>query len=206
MLRGSNMVLDLHPPKVPSVDQRLIHSDISWDQFKLIQQGFAHTRNVHLFYFDHTIEILMLGQGHEFFKTVIGMLIELFCLETSIEFWPSGSATQEKDDEASAEPDESYCFGTVKPIPDLVIEVVFTSGGPNKLNRYQALGIPEVWFWQDGILQIYSLANGSYQSMSGSTIPELKSLDMDLLSRCILMAQTSRLDAAKTFRQGIQNA
>ena len=200
------MVLDLHPPKIPSIDQRLIHSDITWSQFKLIQQGFAHTRKVHLFYFNHTIEILMPGQEHEFFKTIIGMLIELFCLETNTEFWPSGSATQEKEGEASAEPDESYCFGTVKPIPDLVIEIVFASGGPNKLARYQALGIPEVWFWQDGVFQLYHLVNGAYQSGSGSTIPELHSLDMDLLSRCMLMAQTSRLEAAKTFRQGIQRS
>lgn len=48
--------------------------------------------------------------------------------------------------EASAEPDESYCFGTSKPIPDLVIEVVLTSGHTQKLKRYRALGIPEVWF------------------------------------------------------------
>ncbi|MEM9219232.1 MAG: Uma2 family endonuclease [Cyanobacteria bacterium P01_F01_bin.150] len=200
------MVLDLHPPKIPSVDQRLIHPDVSWSQFKLIQQGFAHTRKVHLFYFDHTIEILMPGQEHEFFKAVIGMLIELFCLETSTEFWPIGSATQEKEGEVSAEPDESYCFGTVKPVPDLVLEMVFTSGGSNKLQRYQAFGIPEVWFWQDGVFQLYALVNGSYQLVSGSTIPELKSLDIGLLSRCMLMAQTSRLGAAQTFRQGIQNA
>lgn len=197
------MVLDLHPPKISSTDQHLIHADIPWSQFKLIQQGFAHTRNVHLFYFDNTIEILRLGQEHEFFKTLIGMFIELFCLETDTEFWPRGSATQEKEGEASAEPDESYCFGTVKPVPDLVIEIVFASGSPNKLKRYQALGIPEVWFWQDGVFQLYQLHNGAYELVSRSTIPELHSLDIDLLSRCMLMAQTSRLEAAKTFRQGI---
>ncbi|MEM9215522.1 MAG: Uma2 family endonuclease [Cyanobacteria bacterium P01_F01_bin.150] len=156
------MVVDLPPPKIPSTDQRLVHSDITWEQFKLIQQGFAHTRKVHLFYFDHTIEILIPGQEHEFFKTIIGMLIELFCLETGTEFWPSGSATQERDGEASAEPDESYCFSTVKSTPDLVVEIVFSSGGPNKLQRYQALGIPEVWFWQDGVFQLYHLIGLKY--------------------------------------------
>ncbi|MEG4506483.1 Uma2 family endonuclease [Microcoleus sp. F6_B4] len=40
---------------------------------------------------------------------------------------------------------------TKKAIPDLAIEVVFTSGGIDKLQLYKRLGIPEVWFWEDGV-------------------------------------------------------
>lgn len=189
------------PMLVPlSTDQRIIHSDISWQQFKLIQTGFSEARKVRLFYSDNTIEILMPGREHEFFKTIIGMLIELFCLETVVEFEPSGSTTQEQEGEVSAEPDESYSFGTSKLMPDLVIEVIFPSGGPNKLRRYQVLNIPEVWFWQDGVFSLYRLRKNGYVSISRSEIPELVSLDIEHLTRCVLMAQTSRLEAAKTFR------
>jgi Uma2 family endonuclease len=48
------------------------------------------------------------------------------------------------DGEAALEADESYCFGEVKAIPDLSIEVIFTSGSAAKLRLYQALGVPEV--------------------------------------------------------------
>ncbi|MEM8638223.1 MAG: Uma2 family endonuclease [Cyanobacteria bacterium P01_G01_bin.54] len=191
------------PTKPPASDQRIIHSGITWQQFKLIQSGFGDTRNVRLFYYNNTIEVLMPGRDHEFFKSIIGFLIELFCLETGTEFEPLGSTTQEREGEASAEPDESYCFGASKPHPDLVIEVIFTSGSPNKLQRYRALEIPEVWFWEDGVFSLHRLRDFEYESITRSEVPELATLDMELLTRCVLIAQTSRLDAAKALRKGL---
>ncbi len=187
-----------------STDQRLIYGGITWQQFKLIQAGFAESPGVRLFYYNGAIEILMPGREHEFFKTIIGMLIELFCLEMVIEFEPTGSMTQEREEEVSAQADESYCFGESKPTPDLAIEVVFTSGGSNKLKRYQALGVPEVWFWQDGLFSLYRLRDTGYEKISLTEIPELATLDMDLLTRCVLIAQTSRLEAATTFRNALK--
>ncbi|MBD2104488.1 Uma2 family endonuclease [Leptolyngbya sp. FACHB-261] len=188
----------------PSTDQRLIHRGITWQHFKLIQAGFAESPGVRLFYHNGAIEILMPGREHEVFSRLIGFLIGLFCLENSIEFEPTGSMTQEREGEVSAQADESYCFGASKPTPDLAIEVVFTSGGPNKLQRYQALGVPEVWFWQDGLFSLYRLRDTYYEKISRSEIPELATLDIDLLTRCVLIAQTSRLEAATTFRNALK--
>ncbi|CAN1212134.1 hypothetical protein TUMEXPCC7403_18150 [Tumidithrix helvetica PCC 7403] len=80
---------------------------------------------------------------------------------------------------------------------------MFTSGSPKKLQRYQALGIPEVWFWQDGMFNLYCLRDRNYELIARSEIPELAGLDIALLTRCVLMAQTSRLEAANTFRTTI---
>jgi Uma2 family endonuclease len=190
--------------KPSSPDQRIIHSGITWQQFKLIQSGFGETRNVRLFYYNNTVEILMPGRDHEFFKTIIGFLLELFCLEMSIEFEPLGSTTQEREGEASAEPDESYCFGASKPIPDLVIEVIFTSGSLKKLHHYRALNVPEVWFWEDGVFSLYRLREPEYEQISNSEIPELGTIDINLLTHCVLMAQTSRLEAANAFRNALK--
>jgi Uma2 family endonuclease len=187
-----------------NTDRQLVYSGIDWQQFKLIQAGFADASGIRLAYFKNTIEILMPGRTHELFKSIIGMLIELFCLEMAIEFEPTGSMTQEREGEVSLEADESYCFGTSKPLPDLAIEVVLTSGGVDKLQRYQILGISEVWFWQDGVFTLYRLRDGKYDRISRSQIPELTSLDIDLLTRCVLMAETSRLTAANEFRQAIK--
>jgi len=184
-------------------DQRLIYSGLTWEQFKLIQAGFANSTGVRFFYYQGTIEIIMPGRAHETVSRFIGFLISLFCLESNIEFEPTGSMTQQREGEVSVEPDESYCFGTSKPIPDLVIEVIFTSGSPKKLQRYQALEIPEVWFWQDGVFSLYRLRDRNYDAISASGIPELAALDMDLLTRCVLIAKTSRLEAANTFQNAI---
>lgn len=191
--------------KQPIQDQRVVYHGITWQQFKLIQAGFANSPGVRLFFHHETIEILMPGREHEVFSRLIGFLIGLFCLEKGIEFEPTVSMTQEREGKASAQVDESYCFGASKLTPDLAIEIVFTSGGPDKLARYKALEVPEVWFWQDGLFTLHHLRNGEYERIYRSEIPELAELNLDLLTRCILMAQTSRLQAAKEFRQSLKN-
>ena len=112
--------------------------------------------------------------------------------------------TQEKSGVVSAQVDESYCIGSAKPIPDLSIEVVFTSGGISKLERYKALGVPEVWFWEDGLLKLYHLRDGSYEPIECSQLPGFSELDLDLLRPCILMAETDAGEAIRAFRREIE--
>ena len=182
------------------LEQRVVHSDRTWEQFKLIQRGFEASPGVRLFYYRGTIEILMPGQSHEFFSRVIGLLIGVFLAEIGIEFSPTGAMTQEKAGEVSVQADESYCLGDLKPLPDLAIEVVFTSGGPSKLDRYQALGIPEVWFWEDGLFSLFHLCDHGYERVDRSHLPHLDRLDIAMLTQCVLMAQTSTVDAIRTIR------
>jgi Uma2 family endonuclease len=186
-----------------SADQRIVHHGRTWEQFKLIQKGFEASSGVRLFYYNGTIEILMPGEDHEFFKTIIGFLIELFLAEKGIEFIPAGSMTQERSGTASAQADESYWLGEKKHVPDLSIEIVFTSGGPSKLERYQALGVPEVWFWEDGVFMLYHLRTDRYERIDRSRLSTLADLDIDLLTRCVLRSQTSRVEAFREFRQAI---
>lgn len=187
--------------------ERLITLQGNWDQFKLIQRGCATTPGVRLAYFDGTIEILMPGQLHETFSRIIGWLLTYFLAAHQIPFTPTGSVTQERDGEASAQADESYCIGSIKPIPDLAIEVVFSSGGLSKLARYQVLGVPEVWFWEDGTLLLYHLRDNegqiSYEQIDRSELPGLATLDLDLFKQCILMAETDSMGAITRFARSI---
>jgi Uma2 family endonuclease len=81
--------------------------------------------------------------------------------------------------------------------------VVFTSGGINKLERYRVLGVPEVWFWEDGVFCLYHLRSEGYQQIIRSELPELADLDLELMAQCLLIAQTSRLEAVKAFKSGL---
>ncbi|RMF66856.1 MAG: Uma2 family endonuclease [Cyanobacteria bacterium J069] len=188
----------------PSIDQCIVLPGRTWKQFKLIQEGFENSSGVKLFYFNGTIEILMPGRDHELFKSLIALLLGIFFEENGIEFEPTGSMTQEREGVASVQADESYCIGVSKPVPDLCVEVVFTSGGISKLQRYQTLEVPEVWFWEDGAFSLYRLRSDGYEPISRSEIPELSRLDILLLSRCVLLGQTSRLQAMREFRQGVR--
>lgn len=184
-----------------TTDQRIVIQG-TWDHFKLIQRGFEATPGAKLAYYRGTIEILMPGEDHEFFSRVIHYLVTTFLLKRGIKFKMTGAKTQEKSGEVSAQADESYCLGEPKPIPDLSIEVVFSSGG-NKLARYQALGVPEVWFWEDGVLTLHHLRKNGYEQIERSESPGLEQLDINLLRRCILMAETDFAAAVQIFQAGI---
>ncbi|WP_445170971.1 Uma2 family endonuclease [Microcoleus sp.] len=190
------MAVTLDQPK----DQRLVQSEISWQQFKLIQQGFSNSLGIRLFYYKSEVEILSVSQEHEIFSRMIASLLIDYFVEKDIEFNPLGSFTQEKGEEVSAQADESFLIGKSTAItPDLSIEVVFNSGGKRKLTPYQALGVPEVWFWEDGVLGLYHLRSHGYEKIDQSEV--LPGLDINLLSRCLLVA--SRVEAVKEFRRGI---
>ncbi|MEG3926474.1 Uma2 family endonuclease [Microcoleus sp. T3B2] len=182
------------------LEQRFIHSGISWQQFKLIEQGFSESPGIRLFYYRGEVEILAVSEDHEAISRTLTILLALYFDIKNIEFKPTGSRTLEIEGEASAQADESYLIGrsTGTP-PDLSVEVIFTSGTVKKLQRYGVLGVAEVWFWEDGVLAMYRLGSEGYEKISSSVV--LPDLDINLLCRCLLMA--SSVEAMREFRRGI---
>lgn len=186
-----------------SEDKVAVYHDRTWEQFKHIQKGLEGHPGVRLSFYAGVVEVFMPGRLHEIFRTIIGSLLEAFFFEWNIQIIPTGSVTQEQAGVASAEADESYCFGEAKPIPNLSIEVIFTSSSAKKLELYRALRVPEVWLWQDGLLTLHRLGENGYTRISRSQIPELANLDIELLSRCVLIGETDWLEAMRTFRNAI---
>ncbi len=176
-------------------DVRTIQRGKTWAQYEHLQQGFENTRGIKLFFYNSTIEILMPSEAHEMFKKIIAILIEAFLIDRQVEFKPTGSMTQKREGFAAAEADESYEIQGVK----LSIEVNFTSGDISKLECYQALEVDEVWFWEDGTLEVYSLQPDGYQKVSHSHIPVLAPIDLSVLAECILIGETSRIQTINQF-------
>ncbi len=159
-------------------DVRTIQRGKTWAQFEYLQKGFEDTRGVKLGYYNGTIEILMPGAAHELFKKIIAILIEVFLLDRKIEFEPTGSMTRKREGAAAAEADESYEIQGSK----LCVEINFTSGDELKLQCYRELGVDEVWFWEDGILAVYSLQADGYQKVTRSQISALAAIDLTVIS------------------------
>lgn len=178
-------------------EQRFIQTGVSWESFKAIQSGFAGSPGVRLFYFKGELEILSTSPEHEIVKGNIGYLVEDYMIAQGLEFVATGSFSQEKIAVAAVQADESYCFGLRKPIPDLAIEVVITSGGPDKLKRYQALGTQEVWFWEQGAISVYQLGVTGYQLVPKSQF--VPNIDLARLASCA--AIESRPQGVRAFRQ-----
>jgi Uma2 family endonuclease len=195
------VVLDRPIPK--TADQLVIIKG-DWAKFKLIQQGCEESPGILVSYFDGTIEIVMPSRPHEIFSGTFHLLLSLYLAHLDIECLATGSADQEVKGTAAAQPDQSYCIDGIKPIPDLSVEVVFSSGGINKLARYRAIGVPEVWFWEDGVLALYHLRPSGYEQIERSELPGLKDLDLNVFKRCLLTGETSTTNAIKEFSVYLQ--
>ncbi len=183
----------------------LLFEGLTWREFKAVEQ-LLDRPGYRLSFLDGVLEIRrMPGEAHETVKKRIAALLELYLLMAGFDFTPTGSMTLESESGAvKREADESYKLTSGRVRPDLAIEVVFTSGGINKLEAYKRLLIPEVWFWEDGVLEVYHLRSEGegldYERVSSSE--EVKGIDLDLLLRCINMV--NHVDAIKTFQQTLQ--
>ncbi len=196
------MTTQLSEKIIPVTEQRFVlPGRHTWQEFKAIQALMANVPGVRLFYLDGRLELMTLGETHEFIKTVIGFLLEIYFCEMGIEFIPVGSATREAEEKgASFEPDESYYLGEQKEVPDLCVEVNFTSGDITKLEKYKRFSIPEVWIWENNRISVYRFRGEEYEEISRSEF--LPELDLGLLVRCVLMS--SRLEARREFLNGIR--
>ena len=159
---------------------------VSWLQFESIEAAFSSVEGVRFVYLDGVLEIMTLSPMHKEIKRTIGLLLEAYLRHSGIRFYKRGSATLgSRDLGGRKEPDESYNFNLKKDIPDLIIEVVLTSGNINILDLYLRLGIPEVWYWEDGVLNVYGLFNDKqvYENVKASRF--FPDLNLNILAKYI---------------------
>ncbi len=186
----------LREPEAQNPDPTLLH-DITWEQLEQLDIILEHTGS-RLTYIDGIVEIMAPpSEAHESPKKTVGDLVGVFLRERDIRFYSKGSETQgKKKDGARIEPDECYNIGSKKTIPDLAIEVTVTSGGINKLAIYARLQIPEVWFWEDGTIEVYCLReNELYEKVLQSEL--IPDIDIELVAEHSRM--NDQYDAIKSF-------
>jgi Uma2 family endonuclease len=173
----------------------------TWKQFEAIESLMADAPGLRITYLDGCVEFMTTGESHEIFKKMLAILLEAYLFEQGIRFIPVGNATRrDKNQDVSFEPDESYYLGEKKAHPDLAIEVTITSGGIDKLAKYQRLKIAEVWFWENNQLVLYRLREDNYEQISRSEF--LPDLDIALLVRCVQISDI--LTARNEFMNGIR--
>jgi len=145
----------------------------SWSDYQRFLELRAERPVPRLAFLKGVLELMSPSLEHEALKSLIGRLVEVWCLERGIEFTPYGSWTIEsKEKERGVEPDECYVFGgALNPErPDLAIEVIWTSGGIDKREIYRALGVRELWFWRKGRLTAHVLRASGYEEITGSEV------------------------------------
>jgi Uma2 family endonuclease len=165
-------------------DKLFMCSDISWDEYEAILQRKADSSTYRISFLNGVLKIMSPSRNHEIIKDFIYLLVVSYCDAIELDYYPIGSTTlKQKDKSVGKEPDISFCFNSLKEIPELAVEVVFSSGSIEDLEKYQKLGVKEVWFWIKDRLEIYVLEAKNYQKKNESY--NLASLDANVLSKYI---------------------
>ena len=191
----------LIPPIAPP-EQRVVLEGVSWQQYEgllaILGNDFPALR---LSYLEGSLEIMTNSPLHEELKKTIGMLLETYFQITRTRFHGIGSATFRKAaKQRGLEPDECYCLGHKKEVPDLAIEVVVSQGLVDKLEIYRGLGIAEVWVWQAGTFTLYHLRTEGYEQVPASKL--LPNCDINLLASYVKPEE--QFDAVMAFRAALQ--
>jgi Uma2 family endonuclease len=197
--------------------QRIQLQGIDWAEFEAIVDELGDRRASRIAYFDHVLEIRMPLPKHEKAKVLIGDVVKVLLEELDIDHECFGSSTFKRADMAAGiEPDDCFYIEnanrmagkerldlTIDPPPDLAIEVDITS--KTGVDAYQALGVPELWRFEDGRLRISLLKSGIYQDAEFSA--QFPQFDVaELIEAVIARSQTEiRSQTLKACRRQIRD-
>ena len=155
-----NTKLPLNTDYLQQQDQTLSLAGMTWTDYeKFNSEEYLGYR---VSYFNGVITLVSPSKNHERIAQTIAVLICAYCRKFNLLYFPMGSTRLENKPLAGKEPDVSFAFNTDKDIPDLVIEVIFSSGSIDDLDKYQAIGVKEVWFWKNEKITFYELQSEGY--------------------------------------------
>jgi hypothetical protein len=168
----------------PDIDHFVFLHDLSWNDYKQLLRMRGDHSAPRISYLEGEVEIMSPSRTHEGIKSLIGRLVEAYCLERGIRFQPLGGWTlKDRRSRRGAEPDECYIIGDHDADrPHIAIEVV--------------------WYWRKGRLSLYRLHGDRYTPITASHV--LPELDLELLAR--FLDQPTAYDAIVAYREALRGA
>lgn len=196
----------LSPSRTP--DRVLLHG-VSWATYQALLAD-MEDRATRLTYDQGDLEIMSPSDEHERIKTLIGRMVEVMTEELEIPIRSAGSTTLRRElKRCGLEPDECYYIAhealmrgrdtidlEADPPPDLAIEVDVSRSSMNRFAIYAAMGIPEIWKFEEGKIQVYALAADQYTAVHHS--PSFPFLPVADLSR--ILAERNETDETTWIR------
>lgn len=198
--------------------QHLTLREITWDNFEAILRDLGEHRATRVAYYQGCLEIKMPLPEHEIPKELIGDLVKIMLDELGIDSQSFGSTTfKRRDMAAGIEPDNCFYIQNAArmvgkqrvdlatdPPPDLAIEVDVTS--TTQIDAYAALGVPELWRYSDGKLEIFVFQSGVYLPVETSpTFPNLPVVE-GILEFLKIGATAGATAARRGFRQWLRSS
>jgi Uma2 family endonuclease len=183
-------------------DHVILHG-VSWQTFQQLLVDRGERCGVLLAYDRGTVELRMPSQEHEWVKTTLTQVVEAIAFARELHYRSLGSTTFGWEDLARGfEPDACFYLDhadtiapdrpldlTVDPPPDLVIEVDITRSSLDKLPIYAALGVPEVWRYTAGEVEIRCLTADAY--VVSDTSQALPGINASMVTHFVDEARTA---------------
>ena len=189
------------PAPSPALARPYDHLTVLWDAtwpFYLDLDAKLEGSSSRLTYMKGRLDIMTVSVDHERIKGNLHDMIVAHCQDEEVEYQSQGSATLRIPRDRGKEPDDSFIFGDLKKArPDMVLEVVITSGAIDKLEFYAPFRIPEVWVWESEGLNVFVLDGGRYKKAKKSKL--LPKFDVALSGSLATCQSTSQ--AVRDFRR-----
>ncbi|MBO0350797.1 Uma2 family endonuclease [Phormidium pseudopriestleyi FRX01] len=161
--------------KAPT-EGRVLLQNISWGTYERLLNEMGDHRNIRLHYDRGLLEIMTPLLEHEQPNRLLSQVAYVVAEELNVEILSAGSTTLNRPDlEKGSEPDSSFYIKNeslirgkrtidlkTDPPPDLVIEVDVTSSSIDREGIYAAMGVPEIWRCDRGVLKFLQLRSGNY--------------------------------------------
>lgn len=182
-----------NPPQPITPANLIVLPNLRWETYQAIAKDFEQQPNTRLTYDCGQLEIRMPSDLHEFYKKLLGRIVETLTEALELEILSLGSMTCDRQDLAKGlEPDQCYYIQNeanvwdkekinlqTDPPPDLAIEIDITSSSLNRFSIYASLGIPEIWHYNGKIVTLYGLDNHQYQPLDRSlAFPRLTTTEL----------------------------
>lgn len=167
--------------ETPSPPGAVLHG-ISWKTYVALRNS-PENYHVRMTYDEGELEIMSPSTLHEQYGRLLDWLILVWAEERDLAIINCGNVTcRRKDLKLGFEPDNCYYVaneGKIRkkrklnlrtdPPPDLAIEIDVTRSSLGKLGLYEALGVPELWRYDGGSIEVYCLGDdGRYQRQTES--------------------------------------
>ncbi|MEN9568682.1 MAG: hypothetical protein RLZZ69_3878 [Cyanobacteriota bacterium] len=160
--------LPINRDKFAQQDQILTITGATWTDYEKLDREYLGYR---VAYCDGEITIVSPGRNHERITAVINRLIIAYCEKYNIQDFPFGQTRLNVWGQTGREPDLAYAFNCDKDLPDLAVEVIFSSGDVETLKlSYEKISIPELWIWQNNKITFYTLTSDNYIVVESSKI------------------------------------
>lgn len=186
-------------------DQVVYLSNVSWEDYERIDALRGESSVPRLTYVEGVLELMSPGTPHESDKKKLARIFEAYLEHLGIPAEGVGSWTvKNKKRKLGAEADECYVF-TTSPVgpsvkaPDLVIEVIYSSGSVDKLEVWRKLGAKEIWFWHRSELAVFVRRGHTFASARRSAL--VPALDLELIVRC--MHEETQTAAVRALRAAL---